>query len=239
MIVTHYTSRHAAVQRPLRLAVVADLHNGAYAPVLRALEAEAPDLVLLPGDFFDAPGRYTRALSFLSACAALYPTFCSSGNHDTWMNGSELAETVSSTGAVLLCDNCVFTQGVWLGGLCTGYRHGVHQSRLGPTPPPDRAFLSAFARAKGCRILLCHHPEYYEPYLRELPIPYIVAGHAHGGQWRPFGRGLFAPGQGLFPRYTAGFYDGRMLVSRGLCTSRLPRLWNPTELAVLDIWPRA
>ncbi|MBQ3816071.1 MAG: metallophosphoesterase, partial [Clostridia bacterium] len=58
----------------------------------------------------------------------------------------------------------------------------------------------------GFHILLCHHPEYWEPLVHGRRIELTVSGHAHGGQWRIFGRGVYAPGQGLFPRYTSGLY---------------------------------
>ena len=58
----------------------------------------------------------------------------------------------------------------------------------------------------------------------------VFAGHAHGGQWRIFGRGMFAPGQGIFPRYTKGFY-GNLLVSAGAHNSEiLPRINNKCEI---------
>ena len=74
----------------------------------------------------------------------------------------------------------------------------------------------------------------------------ILAGHAHGGQWRLPGliNGLAAPNQGLFPRYAGGRYDleGTVLVvSRGLAreTTRLPRIFNRPELVLLDLVPDA
>ena len=86
------------------------------------------------------------------------------------------------------------------------------------------------------RLLLCHHPEYYPDYIRGTDIELTVSGHAHGGQWSIFGRGVFAPGQGLFPKYTAGVYDGgRLVVSRGVTnTVRIPRFFNPTEIVVIN-----
>lgn len=70
----------------------------------------------------------------------------------------------------------------------------------------------------------------------------MVAGHAHGGQVRipVLGRGLLAPHQGLFPRYAGGRYRlGRvtMIVSRGLCLNRLPRIFNPPELVMINLLP--
>ena len=63
----------------------------------------------------------------------------------------------------------------------------------------------------------------------------IVCGHAHGGQWRLFGRGIYAPGQGLFPRYTSGLHGGVCVISRGLsgCT-RIPRIFNPPEIPLIE-----
>ena len=84
--------------------------------------------------------------------------------------------------------------------------------------------------------LLCHHPEYWPRYVRDLPVDLTLSGHAHGGQIRLFGQGLFAPGQGLFPRYTSGVHEGRLVISRGLAnTTRIPRLFNPTELVCVHL----
>lgn len=116
-------------------------------------------------------------------------------------------------------------------------RDGAEAGGGGAYGPWARAsFLRAFAAQPGYKVLLCHHPEYYEPLLRPLDIQLVLSGHAHGGQIRLGGQGLFAPGQGFFPRYTAGLYEGRLLVSRGLRNNTcLPRVHNPLELVVLRL----
>lgn len=57
-------------------------------------------------------------------------------------------------------------------------------------------------------------------------INLVLSGHAHGGQVRlPLIGALFAPNQGLFPKYTAGLYSEgqtKMVVSRGLDNSSFP-----------------
>ncbi|MCI6317034.1 MAG: hypothetical protein MR877_07735 [Spirochaetia bacterium] len=72
----------------------------------------------------------------------------------------------------------------------------------------------------------------------------ILAGHAHGGQWKlPFAKnGLYAPMQGLFPKYSGGLYDFKkqgsvLIVSRGLSHQipNIPRFFNPPELVVIEI----
>ena len=116
---------------------------------------------------------------------------------------------------------------------------------------PESAWLSHFEKAPGIRILLSHHPEYWalkSPYLNGRKITLVLSGHAHGGQIRfihPFRKkseGLFAPGQGFFPRYTSGVHagpSGTLIISRGLSnTAKLvPRLFNPTELVLIDLAP--
>ena len=69
----------------------------------------------------------------------------------------------------------------------------------------------------------------------------VLSGHAHGGQWRiPFtGKGLYAPGQGTFPKLTQGRHiSGKttMIISRGLGNSEFPlRLFNRPEVVALTV----
>lgn len=69
----------------------------------------------------------------------------------------------------------------------------------------------------------------------------VLCGHAHGGQVRvPYlVNGLYAPNQGLFPKYAGGCYqlanDVSMIVSRGLCRNELPRVFNPPELVIVEL----
>ena len=105
--------------------------------------------------------------------------------------------------------------------------------------PPNLDWLDSFEHSGMFRILLCHHPEYWPRYLRKRSIDLVLSGHAHGGQIRLFGRGLYAPGQGIFPRYTSSVHEGRLVVSRGLAnTTVIPRLFNPPEIVYVELSPR-
>ncbi len=96
----------------------------------------------------------------------------------------------------------------------------------------------------GFKILLSHHPEYYPAYIKNTDIQLILSGHAHGGQWRfpPLLNGVYASGQGIFPKYTAGEYymnGTEMVVSKGL-ERRLrelfaPRIFNRPELTLITV----
>ena len=90
-------------------------------------------------------------------------------------------------------------------------------------------------------ILLTHRPELFDLYCR-YGFDLVLAGHAHGGQWRIPGllNGLYAPNQGFFPPLAGGRYerDGTvMIVSRGLAreSTRIPRFYNPPELVMIDL----
>jgi predicted MPP superfamily phosphohydrolase len=70
----------------------------------------------------------------------------------------------------------------------------------------------------------------------------VVSGHTHGGQVSiPFiVNGLFAPDQGLFPKYGGGRYEvggTPLIISRGIVTGLRPRIWNPPEIVVLEVSP--
>ena len=227
-----------------RIAVAADIHGNEHDLVLDALEREAPDIILIPGDLMrrEALGKAeSRGYEFLRACVKLAPTYYSLGNHELacYHSGNprkrhsptlltdEIRARIAETGAVLLEDDCVRVGELTLCGLSSGIR-GVESY-------PDTDALARFAKADGYRILLCHHPEYFVPYVSPTDIELIVCGHAHGGQWRLFGRGIYAPGQGFFPKYTAGVIDGRCIISRGLGThSMIPRIFNHPELVVIE-----
>ena len=80
----------------------------------------------------------------------------------------------------------------------------------------------------------------YGSYAGYYGLDLTVAGHAHGGQWRWRGQGLFAPGQGLFPKLTDGLYEERLLVSRGLSNPcGIPRFGNPPQLVTVTLAPNA
>ena len=86
-------------------------------------------------------------------------------------------------------------------------------------------------------VLLAHEPQFISDYAK-CGADLIACGHAHGGQIRIPGTdmGLFAPEQGVLPKYTSGIYDcgkAKMAVSRGLGNSLFPqRILNRPEIVV-------
>lgn len=107
----------------------------------------------------------------------------------------------------------------------------------------ESGWLDDFEREAGYKILMCHHPEYWsmrEPMIRDRKIDLVLSGHAHGGQWRIAGRGIYSPGQGLLPEYTGGMHKGpygSLIISRGLSNPyvAIPRWGNPCEAVYVEL----
>lgn len=199
-----------------------------------------------------------NVLPFLRECSLLAPTFLSLDNHE-WMLDSTDLITLASTCVVVL-DNTYQSitfdeKEIILGGLTSGYvtdyrrfKEKAHSSDRYPRQEsisriggavhardhkPETAWLSTFTAVKGFHILLSHHPEYWP--LIPSSIELVLSGHAHGGQWRVFGRGEFAPSQGWWPKDTKGVYDARLVMSAGLSnTTWIPRIGNPAEIVYLE-----
>jgi len=245
--ITRYRIRCEKEALRLRLAVAADLHDCDGEATLELLRQEKPDLILIPGDLTDDEGLRSEegaCYGFLRACAQIAPTYYSLGNHEIacyhkgnpWRHPTpipltdEIRARIAETGATLLDNDSVAHGALRICGLTSGINGKKNQ--------PDAETLRRFSEEEGYRILLCHHPEYFVPYIKKTDVELTVCGHAHGGQWRLFGRGAYAPGQGILPKYTSGVLENRCVISRGLGThTRIPRIFNRPELVIVEVEP--
>ena len=249
---TFFNIKNPAFTKKLRFALVSDLHSESPFAAIRSLKNNVPDYILCPGDIFDKmksldTQKMQNSLTLLTEASKIAPTFYSIGNHENGGTGSwrpgwnkkkgkerkfteEQLKAIDNSGAILLDNRFVLKNGIAFGGLTSGLSCDTHL--------PNTAWLSELCSVQAPRILLCHHPEYYKKHLKDLSLDLIVSGHAHGGQWRIFGRGVFAPGQGLFPKYTSGIHNNRLVISKGLSKkSIIPRIFNPTEIIYIDVEP--
>ncbi|MBR5124197.1 MAG: metallophosphoesterase [Clostridia bacterium] len=249
---TRYTLTSKRPGISFKACVVADLHDRSYGHILPILKAERPDFILLPGDiteqFSDGVSSPRPGLELLAECAAIAPSFYALGNHeiggchhnireakraerkpDPFVVTLEIKGRIESTGVVLLYQSYTVWNGLVIGGLGSGL--------LNPGWIPDLDWLEDYVKTPGYKLLMSHHPEYYDRYLRPYDIDLTVSGHAHGGQWRVFGRGVYAPDQKLFPKYTSGVHEGRLVISRGVANSVpvIPRFFNPCEVVTVTV----
>ncbi len=257
MKITEYSIFTRKAVGQFTAACVSDLHARKADKVIEALESFDTDVILLAGDILEVSNEYMRernneAFRFLEKIVNIAPVYYCFGNHEIYFSharkGSDrvsapsLAEEntakLTSLGIHLVNDRCeklITKEGkeICIGGLVCG--RDMDPDFCGKAPDED--FLRSFEEKAAFKLLLCHYPHYYEKYIKNASIDLTVSGHAHGGQWRIFGRGVYSPHQGLFPKYTSGLYDGRFIISRGAVNNSrpIPRFFNPTEILKIDI----
>ena len=232
-----YKMESGKVDEPVRIACLTDLHSCAYGQgqteLLEAVTAAAPDLVVLVGDIYDDVLPPDNTDTVLRVLAENWPCFYVTGNHDVFCGEKAAAQGVTPLNGDALS---LEVNGQEL-LLC-----GLSDPRESPAFAENLTALNGQAQTAGAfTVLLSHRPARIEQY---LPGDWdlILSGHAHGGQWRLPGlqNGLLAPDEGLFPKYSGGRYDmdgTAFIVSRGLAkeSTRVPRLFNPPELVMVEI----
>ena len=241
LTVRSYTVETEKVSAPVRLAVLTDLHSCSYGAQQRdlvdAVVQSAPDAVLLVGDIVDDVLPEKNAFLVLEALAREYPCAYVTGNHEYWTGrADQICEEIAALGIQVLRGEQV----TWSLRGQEVVLYGVDDADSGKLEEQ----VSALTPAEGeTSILLAHRPEEIEQYAAR-GFTLVVSGHAHGGQWRLPGllNGLYAPHQGLFPRWAGGFYqvgDTAFVVSRGLAreSTRVPRIFNPPELVLVELIP--
>ncbi len=250
LAVRTYTVEAAEIDTPVRLVLVTDLHSCRYGDgqkrLIDAVIRQKPDLLLLGGDIFDDVIEDTNTDLFLTGVAGKFPIYYVTGNHEYWAGTESFAAKMAilkKHGVTVLSGECAIVEihGEMI-NLC-----GADDPEAFAGDPNAVGFVHQLNRlhttaANGnYTVLLSHRPEYFVLYeARDFDL--ALSGHAHGGQWRIPGilNGVYAPHQGLFPKYAGGRYDGEditMIVSRGLAreTTRVPRIFNRPELVVVEI----
>ncbi len=216
----------------MRAAVVADLHIERLTPyherILAALYAARPHLILVAGDTIDEKSvDIERLESLFTHIARIAPAFAILGNNDCGKGQVEELFAMYKQSGVRLLDNekvalSIGGRMLWVAGVSDRAAKGAFPNDALPAPT----------------VALIHRPETAKD-IAALGPSLIVAGHAHGGQFRlPGIGGLYAPGQGVFPRLTSGLYrvgGVPLVVSRGLGNHGFPvRLGNLPHIPIVE-----
>ena len=227
-----------------KIVQISDLHNAEFGTdnqkLIDILKSEAPDAIVITGDLIDARRTNTEiAESFARRCMEIADCYYVPGNHEARLGG-----TYDAFESALIADGVnVLRNG------SVRIRKEMDAIRIIGVDDP------AFAKASDAitnldaalealssddfTILLAHRPELIDEYSK-WGIDLVLSGHAHGGQIRlPGIGGLYAPGQGFFPRYTSGNYtvgDTEMIVSRGIGNSAFPlRVNDRLEVVIVTL----
>jgi len=255
LLVREYEIETNRVKGNVRLAVIADLHQTRYGEpeeeqdiFIQILRDHRPDAVCIVGDLLDGGADEEPAWELIERLNVEFDCCYVTGNHEFWSGRAEeyIARIEAIGIPVLRGEGFIDLAGAGMGHT----RIGI----FGVDDPEGLSEAEWQAQLEACRnqrdgardfpddiysILLTHRPERIDDY---DGFDLVLAGHAHGGQMRIPGllNGVFAPDQGLFPKYAGGEYvtpDGRMIVSRGLARNKLPRIFNRPEIVVVDILP--
>ncbi|MDR2167834.1 MAG: metallophosphoesterase [Clostridiales bacterium] len=173
----------------------------------------------------------------LSALAARVPTFFVEGNHESRTSNLFVPIMRDLGIRFLLNEVHEFEFG---GGLLTIVGTKDHSTMVREDSFDE--MLALFDEPADFRLVLTHQPQIFD-LVNHTGQMLLLAGHTHGGQIRlPFLPTLYAPGQGLMPRYGAGFYhhdDAILYVSRGIGTTYFPiRFWSRPEVAIFELRSR-
>lgn len=182
----------------LKIIHLSDLHGKRFGRgnvrLIKRVAEEKPDFIVVTGDIIHryTPANTQTAERLISALAQLAPVLYVAGNHEMRNKGYRfLRKQLMEAGATVLDDEVTAVCGVTVAGLNGASLRNDKIYKITPQASP--------------KILLAHEPQFFEKYA-SAGYDLVFCGHAHGGQWRiPFtGIGLYAPGQGRFPEYTAG-----------------------------------
>lgn len=263
-VLTEYNITAPDLNGNLTIALVSDLHDRIEPALVELVKSAEPDIIAVAGDTFERYNaefqkanqakkpnifrlvafnsayytdlflrrifcrknipRTEKTYAFLREISKIAPIYMSRGNHECVYidDDFKLIEELKIT----LLDNSDVTLNfngnkLIIGGLSTFY---------------DEEWLKGYSEKDGFKILLSHHPAYYDKLIKDKDIDLVLSGHNHGGQIRIADRGIFSSGEGFLPKYDKGLYDGRLIVSAGCSnTVAVPRINNPREIVKVII----
>ena len=252
IVTTHYTYRSKKVPKSFdgfKIVQVSDFHNAYFGRrskhLLEAVEVAAPDVIVITGDIVDRRTPYLkRAAVLVERITAIQKTFYVTGNHEAhYKHFNKLYDVIGKSDVRNITKHSAELERngekINLAGINDVWFFGDEVN-----PETYRNFKQELADKVNIlphdfTVLLAHRPELLPVYSKN-DVDLVFSGHAHGGQIRlPVVKGLYAPHQGVNPKYTEGMHEQNgttMIVSRGLGNSRFPfRVFNHPEVVVVEL----
>lgn len=214
----------------VRVCQLTDLHFGLVTPVglLRAAveraNAEAPDLVVLTGDFVCRGSRWVGQITETLGALEV-PSVAVLGNHDHWVAADAVRRALERAGVVVLQNGWTEVQA---GGRTLAVA-GMDDSTTG-NDDPEATVRGLSLPALG----LTHNPAAAPLWARG--IRGVLSGHTHAGQMHVpgFTRALYRTA--LRQPYVDGLFegdDGWVYVSAGVGSAAVP--WRAGERAKREV----
>ena len=257
-VIREYTCISDKLGREGKFILLSDLHNKSFGEknirLLRAIDEQKPDAVLIAGDMYTSSSSADNAgaAGFVSCLAGKYPVYYGMGNHehktrlypeDFGSMYEDYMRRVEKAGTRLLINQRVSlpVYNIELFGLEIDQTYYQKLAK----PSMEKSYLDKLlgkADPGRFNLLIAHNPDYFETYA-DWGADLTVSGHVHGGLMRlPVFGGVISPRLRLFPRYDGGRFERDkkvMILGRGLGSHTLPiRIFKPGELVVIHLKKR-
>lgn len=219
-----HISHSEVFAKPLRVAHLTDQHVGRVTPMeaqvsaVRLAMAEAPDLVVLTGDFVAHSQAYLKDLAEVVNGFSV-PVFAVLGNHDHWCGADDVARALVKAGVEVLRNQHTLVkvrgEKLQIVGLDDAYTS--HADALRAVRGLKRELPS---------IGLSHIAEEADR-LWQLGVPLVFSGHTHAGQVTVAGLHELAIGKVGGHKYVHGLYGerrggGAVYVGAGIGAAMFP-----------------
>ncbi len=255
--ISEYTIDLSELSGNAKVVVISDLHGKKYGKdnkrLLSKISEQKPDAIFVVGDMLndsDAENGFSETTKLLIELLDIAPVYLSYGNQEKEYSGDILdgfVNTITENGIIVLDDSFVDCeiggQKIRIGGT-TGHAFPFGRTKEEFESSDEYIFLKNMEKTDSPTIVLAHMPDTFifnNAYNYWTNIDLVVSGHTHGGVVRlPFVGGLYAPMQGLFPKYDSGFYilgeKMKMIITSGLSGYKfIPRFLNLPEICVLNL----
>ncbi len=228
----------APLRSPVKILHLTDVHTYGIGPrekfILKLIEAEKPDLIVVTGDVIGDTSTdsrvYPRVQEFLQYVKAPLGVYVVRGNWELWHPiGNEKAFYKSVGAELLVNESRRVRDDLWVAGFDDAFAGRPNFERTMTDIAPDAYVIGLF-----------HAPVYFDEISGKIPLSF--AGHTHGGQvCLPLYGPLWLPGG--CGNYLEGWYeknDSRLYVSRGIGMSRAQvRFWCRPEVAIFTVGARS
>ena len=242
LTVTYYNIKSEKIENSVRICFLSDLHGSVYgenqSEIIAKVEKENPDIVVFGGDIFESTYETENSQTMTESFAKKYKCYFVTGNHEFWGGDSEeITDFFENAGVKVLRGE---GENIDIRGKSLNI-FGIDDAKDTAGAKKQLSCAKAVCDNGNFSVLLAHRPEYIDEYLK-YGFDLVLSGHTHGGQWRLpfFDIGLYAYGQGLFPKYSGGKYEfinSALIVGRGLCkNTAVMRLYNPPEIVIVNIY---
>ena len=220
-----------------RIVQISDFHLKQFGTeeeqLIAAVEACAPDIIVMTGDIVDGEHDDLSPLAqLLAGIHDLAPIYYVSGNHDLASDAvvqyDQMQDLFLTYGVTDLDDRqeTIYRNDAQICLTGVQWRDVYFKDYI---PRADQAYFN---------ILLYHCGDLFD-LLSGYGYDLLMAGHIHGGVVRlPFVGGLVNTEGTLFPKYDGGAFENQymsMVLSRGLGDADFPRFYNRPELVCVEL----